>query len=230
MKPFRSSRWSTRALARLGLGLALAIGVLVATLSPAWAQPPGPDRVPDQRRAQLEQDFLMGMVPHHRGAITMSRMALEKATKPELREFAQHVIDAQTEEIQVMTNYLRDWYGMAPPAGDMMPADMMAKMDMPMMHGTHPSAQQMMREMEMLRTKSGADFDIAYMSMMSEHHAMAAMMATTVLIGGFHGDLYTLASNIVRDQGEEIVQLRDWLRTWYGIPRPGYNANGARME
>lgn len=45
-------------------------------------------------------------------------------------------------------------------------------------------------------------------------------MASTVLIGGFHGDLYTLASNIVVDQGAEIVQLRDWLRRWLRHPAP----------
>jgi uncharacterized protein (DUF305 family) len=88
----------------------------------------------------------------------------------------------------------------------------------------------MMAQMEALKRRSGSDFDIAYMSMLSEHHAMASMMASTVLVGGFHGDLYTLASNIVREQGEEIVQLRDWLRQWYGIPHPGCNANGTQWS
>ena len=172
----------------------------------------------------------MGMIPHHRGAITMSQMALEKATKPELREFAQKVIDAQSMEIQILTNYLRDWYGMQPPAGDMMSEAMMRKADMPMMHGKMPTMQEMMQHMRALETKTGADFDIAYMSELSEHHAMAVMMATPVLLGGFHGDLYTMAAKTVKDQGEEIEQLREWLRTWYGIPRPWYNANGERIQ
>jgi uncharacterized protein (DUF305 family) len=172
----------------------------------------------------------MGMIPHHRGAITMSRMALEKATKPELREFAQEVIDAQSMEIQILTNYLRDWYGMQPRVGDMMLESMMPKMDMPMMHGKMPTMQEMMQHMQALETKSGADFDIAYMSEFSEHHAMAVMMATPVLLGGFHGDFYTMASKTVKDQGEEIEQLREWLRSWYGIPRPWTNANGERIQ
>jgi uncharacterized protein (DUF305 family) len=205
---------------RLALGLVVALSALALFWSPATAQPPVPDFVPDQRQARLEQDFLMGMVPHHRGAIMMSRMALEKATRPELKELAQKVISEQEMEIQLMTNYLRDWYGMTPPAGDMMSPEMMREMDMPMMHGLHPSMEAMMRQMQALQTKTGPDFDVAYMSALAEHHAMAVMMASSVLVGGYHGDLYKLAARIVKDQGEEIVQLQEWLEQWYGIDRP----------
>jgi uncharacterized protein (DUF305 family) len=205
---------------RLALGLVVALSALALFWSPATAQPPVSDFVPDRRQAQLEQDFLMGMVPHHRGAIMMSRMALEKATRPELKELAQKVISEQEMEVQLMTNYLRDWYGMTPPAGDMMSPEMMREMDMPMMHGTMPSMEAMMRQMQALQTKTGSDFDVAYMSALAEHHAMAAMMASSVLVGGYHGDLYKLAARIVKDQGEEIVQLQEWLEQWYGIDRP----------
>lgn len=205
---------------RLVVGLMVAFAAVALFWSPATAQPSVPDFVPDRRQAQLEQDFLMSMIPHHRGAIMMSRMALEKATKPELKEFAQQVISAQEMEIQLMSNYLRDWYGMQPPTGDMMSPQMMRDMDMPMMHGTHPSMEAMMRTMQSLQTKRGTEFDIAYMSAMAEHHAMASMMASSVLVGGYHGDLYKLAAEIVKDQGEEIVQLQAWLEQWYGIDRP----------
>ena len=109
---------------------------------------------------------------------------------------------------------------MTPPAGDMMSPEMMREMDMPMMHGTMPSMEAMMRQMQALQTKTGSDFDVAYMSALAEHHAMAAMMASSVLVGGYHGDLYKLAARIVKDQGEEIVQLQEWLEQWYGIDRP----------
>jgi uncharacterized protein (DUF305 family) len=202
------------------VGLVVALAAVALFWTPATAQPPVPDFVPDRQQAQLEQDFLMGMIPHHRGAIMMSRMALEKATRPELKELAQKVIAEQAMEIQLMSNYLRDWYGMTPPAGDMMSPEMMRETDMPMMHGTMPSMEAMMRSMQSLETKSGAEFDIAYMSALAEHHAMASMMASSVLVGGYHGDLYKLAARIVKDQGEEVVQLQAWLEQWYGIDRP----------
>ena len=205
---------------RLILATMLGLLAFAAIFGSAAAQPAVPDFVPDKRVAQLEQDFLMGMIPHHRSAVMMARMALEKASKPELRTLAQKIIDSQNIEIQLMSNYLRDWYGMQPPTGDMMSESMMRGMDMPMMHDTMPSMKSMMAQMDALQMKTGKDFDIEFMSDMSEHHAMAVMMASPVLISGYHGDLYKLAAQIVKDQGEEIVQMQAWLQTWYGLDRP----------
>ncbi len=55
---------------------------------------------------------------------------------------------------------------------------------------------------------------------MSEHHAMARMMAAPILVSGYHGDLYTLAFEITVDQSKEIAQMREWLMTWYELDRP----------
>lgn len=119
-----------------------------------------------------------------------------------------------------MSNYLRDWYGMQPPSGDMMSESMMQHMDMPMMHGAMPTMKAMMAQMDALNTKTGKDFDIAFMSAMSEHHAMALMMSAPMLVSGYHGDLYKLASEITVDQSKEIAQMREWLLAWYGLDRP----------
>ena len=58
------------------------------------------------------------------------------------------------------------------------------------------------------------------MSEMSHHHVMAVMMAAPVLMGGYHGDLFTLPENVVISQGQEIRQMDEWLQTWYGLERP----------
>ncbi len=46
--------------------------------------------------------FIDMMVPHHQGAIEMSRDALAKAERQEIKDFAQKVIDMQTKEIEQM--------------------------------------------------------------------------------------------------------------------------------
>lgn len=212
----RHSRLSFRLMLAIPLGL---LGFTVVFGSAA-AQPAVPDFVPDKRVVQLEQNFLMGMIPHHRSAVMMAKMAVEKASKPELRTLAQNIIDSQNVEIELMTNYLRDWYGMRPSADDMMSESMMHGMNMPMMHSTMPTMNAMMAQMDALKMKTGKDFDIEFLSAMSEHHAMAVMMAAPVLISGYHGDLYKLAAQIVKNQGEEIVQMQSWLETWYGLDRP----------
>lgn len=89
-------------------------------------------------------------------------------------------------------------------------------MDMPMMHAMMPDLDARMMALE---AKSGGDFDIEFMSAMTDHHAMALMMAAPVLIHGHHADLYTLAENIVISQGQEIKQMDQWLDAWYGVKR-----------
>ena len=200
---------------RLMLCLALLLAVVVA--APMAAQAAGGDPAPDPKVAQLEVDFLTGMIPHHRSAIMMAEMALMKATKPELRKMAQKEISEQRGEIEKMTYYLRDWYGMAPPTAPMMTPEMMMKMDMPMLHGMmFDDATAMAR----LEAKTGKDFDIEFMSAMTDHHSQAIMMASAVLMNGHHADLYKLANNIVTSQAEEIHHMMDWLQSWYGVARP----------
>jgi uncharacterized protein (DUF305 family) len=202
-------------------GFVLAALALVfggAWLAPAAAQQGAPDPAPDPRVAVLEQDFLRGMVPHHRGAMMMAEMAVQKSTRPEIKALAQSIIDSQQAEIALMTNYLRDWYGTIPPEGMMMPEDVMARMNMPVMEGLMPD---MMAEMQRLEQASGTEFDVLFLQQMSHHHAMAVMMASPVLMAGHHQSLKMLASDIVIAQGQEIKQMQTWLATWYGVQQAG---------
>ena len=207
--------------------LSLVLGPLAALLLfalPDLAAPPSVSASPDSaspaadsRVAGIEADFLLGMIPHHRGAIMMAELALAKSQKDEVRELAQQMIDNQQREIILMTAYLRDWYGMAPPEGATMPADIMARMDMPMLRGMMPD---MPAHMMQLERTAGDEFNIAFMSAIIDHHSMAIMMATPVLIASDHSELRSLAADIVIQQGEETKQLQEWLAAWYGIEQP----------
>ncbi|CAA9576475.1 MAG: hypothetical protein AVDCRST_MAG59-4114 [uncultured Thermomicrobiales bacterium] len=55
-------------------------------------------------------------IPHHEMAIDASRDALDRATHPEIRGFAQRVIDAQQREIDELGAIRRELYGSATPA------------------------------------------------------------------------------------------------------------------
>jgi uncharacterized protein (DUF305 family) len=202
---------------RVRATLVLFVVVLLLMAPSVMADSGGLDPAPDARVAELEKEFIMGMIQHHRGAIMMAEMAVMKAAQPELRELAEKIISDQKGEIEELSHYLRDWYGMQPPAGNMMSMDMMMKMDMPMMHAMMPNE---MARMQALEAKTGADFDIEFMSAMTDHHAMAIMMSAPILINGHHTDLMEVAETIISSQVEEVHQMRDWLKDWYGVERP----------
>ncbi len=194
------------------LSACVAFAAAALLVAPAFATQP----MPNAGAAQIELDFLMGMVPHHRSAVAMAQMASEKATHQELKDLAQSIVADQNREIDQMSQWLHDWYGMDPPTGTSMPNSGMQGM-MPMLHGRMPDMDAGMLE---LQSKSGTEFETAFLSDMSHHHAMAVMMAGPVLMGGDHAELFTLAENIAISQSQEIKQMHEWLQSWYAIDRP----------
>ena len=60
--------------------------------------------------------FIDLTIPHHQMAIAASEMALQQATHPEMRDFAQRVIDAQQREIDELTAIRQELAGSATPA------------------------------------------------------------------------------------------------------------------
>ena len=54
-----------------------------------------------------DKNFLENMIPHHQSAVDMAKMALKKALRPELKKFAQSVIDVQSKEIAQYQTWLK---------------------------------------------------------------------------------------------------------------------------
>lgn len=202
----------------LALGLTALLSMLLLTLStrPTAAAPMvGEQPSPSARAAAMEQDYLMAMIPHDRGTIMIAQMALERSQQPRLRRSAERIINEQNRAIVRMTTYLRDWYGLEPPAGMMMPPEMMARMGMSPMDGETMNAR-----MQSLMTLSGARFDIAYLTAMIDHDAMALMMAGSVLMNAYHSEIYSLATQSAQSQAHAIAAMRRWLADWYGVEHP----------
>lgn len=71
---------------------------------------------------------------------------------------------------------------------------------------------------------AGDDFDKAFLSQMTMHHAMAVMMARPAAAQAPHQETKDLAQAIVDDQTREIAQMRSWAKEWYGMDIPDHVA------
>jgi uncharacterized protein (DUF305 family) len=70
--------------------------------------------------APFDRAFIDMMVPHHEGAVAMAEQLLEDGEQPALRNMADDIIAAQTEEIARMREWRKDWYGSARSSADPM--------------------------------------------------------------------------------------------------------------
>jgi len=59
---------------------------------------------------EYEEAFLRGMIVHHLGAVRMAEELLEETDRPELRTFAQDIINVQSEEVETMKGWLEAWF------------------------------------------------------------------------------------------------------------------------
>lgn len=71
---------------------------------------------------ELDEAFLVDMVGHHMGAVMMSQQLLTRglADHAPVRELADDIRDEQSDEIQMMRQWLRDWFDAGFGPGGMM--------------------------------------------------------------------------------------------------------------
>jgi len=148
----------------------------------------------------IDEHFIVQMIPHHEGAIEMAKVALERSKRPEVLSLAQGIIEAQTREINDMTSWYRSWFGSMPPAGGMGM----------MMEG-------MTGDTDELARIADAEFDREFIEQIIPHHEMAIMMANMLAATTVRLEMKQLADQIITSQSREIEKMRGWHVSWYGL-------------
>ncbi|CAL9441964.1 DUF305 domain-containing protein [Streptomyces sp. enrichment culture] len=166
-------------------------------------------------KAHNAQDvaFAQGMIPHHRQALEMARLAADRSASAEVEDLAARIEKAQDPEITTMTGWLTAWGEDVPePAASNTPtgsAEPMPGMD----HSGHSGMPGMMDDQDMaeLEQASGRAFDTMFLTMMVEHHEGAVEMAGTEKAEGRYAPAKALADDIVTAQNAEITEMNKLL-------------------
>ena len=146
-----------------------------------------------------DERFIDAMVPHHRGAIAMARVALKNAEHEEIIELSRNIVSTQQDEIEELKTIKKEEFGTSQVPMEMSPQQM--------------QSMGMMMNPEHLAHKE--PFDRAFIDAMIPHHQSAIEMARVALKKSKNPKIRELAENIVGAQKQEIEQMKQWRKEWY---------------
>jgi uncharacterized protein (DUF305 family) len=58
----------------------------------------------------FDRAFIDAMIPHHRSAIEMAKVAIQESENPRIKELAGNLVSAQKGEIEQMRSWREQWY------------------------------------------------------------------------------------------------------------------------
>jgi uncharacterized protein (DUF305 family) len=155
---------------------------------------------PNAASAPYDLQFIDTMIAHHEAAVEMAKAIDGKAQHAELNALAKKIIAGQEKEIGQMKGWRDAWFAGAAPAVNMEMAGMAESMkDM---------------DMKRLSTLSGGELDIEFIKQMVPHHVGATVMAEEARKRAQREEIKALADQIIKEQAEEIKQMRAWTARW----------------
>jgi uncharacterized protein (DUF305 family) len=146
----------------------------------------GVDALRQLKGKEFDVAFLSQMITHHEGAVKMAQDALKVAKRPETKDEAQKVIDAQAKEIEQMKGWLKEWHNAEP-----------SKEQQDLVH-------QDMQHMESMPVTD----DHTFFDMMIPHHQGAIDMSALVNERAERPELKEFAQKVTSDQQKEIERYK----------------------
>ena len=146
----------------------------------------------------VDYDFVVGMIPHHQGAIDMATQLLASAqVSDKLKPLAVDIVAAQSSEIA----FMRDWlasHGTARPSAD---AEKIKA-------AYEAINAKMMLDMNQLSASGDVNRD--FVAGMIPHHEAAVAMAKVLLEFSRDPALIKMAKAVISDQNREIAFMQQY--------------------
>lgn len=154
---------------------------------------------------QLESTFMAAIIPHHRAAIEMAQLELERGQSPDIRTHAENIIANQQHQIDQFTRWLDEWYGLTPEeARAQAPEEARAEME------TMDRETQAMVE-ELRQVPAGVDFDMAFVQMMVPHHQAGIIEFLEPQSRAVNPQLRVAATAGITTQEAQVADFITWL-------------------
>jgi uncharacterized protein (DUF305 family) len=164
----------------------------------AMGDPMTPERVVMNGHYSDER-FINMMAAHHQMALEMAEVERQQGSRSELQALAAKMIEDQRREIDELKAIKQAHFGTS---------------DVPtMMHPGDMENGGMMMPGEMA---TQSDVDKAFIDSMLPHHAGAIQMASAALRRSDLQEIRALSRRIIDAQSEEIGQMIEWRKEWYG--------------
>jgi uncharacterized protein (DUF305 family) len=183
--------------------LAIALTVLVAGCGGADPSPPAGAAPATSKPANFNDTdvmFLQMMIPHHREALEIVRLAKERAVSAEVKTLAAAVETTQSDEVDSMTGWLEAW-------GKPTTAD-----PNPSLHAHHGGMRITGKErIEALRKTKQAEFDKTFLNLLIGHQHNAVELARMEVDGGVNLHAKDLARRIDESRRAQISLMLRYL-------------------
>jgi len=209
------------------LALGITLGLVAAFLLGRASDAPGPAGEDAGRPSPVDIGFSQDMGTHHQQAILMSSLAASRAG-PAVKALAEAILVSQSQELGALQGWLRLWgqpgesatpmswmSGAIPKHTDIAN---MANMEMPP-SGSMPGMASP-QELTTLWAKSGSDFDILFLQLMTRHHQGGIEMAQYAEVHATLDVVHQAARAMQFQQAEDIGQMQALLKTYGATPLP----------
>lgn len=151
---------------------------------------------------EFDLRFMNAVMRHDRGIILAAQEATQRAQRAELRQFAENLIQTQTQQIARMEQWRRSWYPQEAPAIGEEGVDFQRTIPPKTLAGQGTTGEQ-------------PEFDLQFLDTLMLYQGTVIALAQDALNRSRRPEIKRAAALILIRQETKMAQLRQWRSAWY---------------